>query len=146
MQQGMAVLTKYSTSSQNAYPGPEKFPLHSINIAANPDFVGRRSQLKSLYRLLVEDHNEARPVACVLYGNPGVGKTQTALKFVYDYMTEFNAVFWVSADADQDMETLRTFGNIGRRLGLIKNEDLHESQVEVVLNWLQTAGIVLPLP
>ncbi len=141
MQQGLNVLTGEASGSQSA-SSPLKFPVHLVNIAENPDSVGRKTQLEGLYKLLVVDHKEARPAACTLYGNPGVGKTQTALKFVYQYGGKFYAVFWVSADPAQGTETLRTFGNIGRRLGLFKNEEIDEGQVAIVLEWLQTAGMM----
>lgn len=143
IQEGINLLAKQASTSQSAsYPPPGKFPLHSINIAENPCFVGRESQLKKLHKLLVDDHKGAEPVACALYGNPGVGKTQMALRFTYQHRAEFDAVFWVSAAPDQGTETLRTFGNIGRRLGLFKNEEIDDAQVEIVLGWLQTAGMM----
>ena len=75
------------------YPPPSKFPLHSINMLENPGFIGRESQLYTLSKLLIDEHNGSKPAACVLHGNPGVGKSQTALKFVYQYKAHFDAIF-----------------------------------------------------
>ena len=92
------------------YPPPSKFPLHSINMLENPGFIGRESQLYTLSKLLIDEHNASKPVACVLHGNPGVGMSQTALKFVYQYKANFDAIIWVNADPEEPAETLRTFG------------------------------------
>lgn len=117
-----------------------KFPVHSVNIVENPEFFGREAELDKLQQLLIDQHTDAKPAACSLYGNPGVGKTQIALKFVYKHRDKFDAVFWVSADPKYAIETLRTFGNIGRRLGLFTGETIEDNHVEIVLEWLQTAG------
>lgn len=122
-----------------------KFPVYSVNIVENPSFFGREAELARLYRLLIQDHSESKPAACSLYGNPGAGKTQIALKFIYQYRDKFDAVFWVTADPRYATETLRTFGNIGRRLGLFTGDTIEDSHVEIVLEWLQTAGTI-PLP
>ncbi|KAI9732879.1 MAG: hypothetical protein M1834_003819 [Cirrosporium novae-zelandiae] len=125
-------------SQKSNTPQDPKFPIHSVNIAENPDFTGREDELDTLYRLLVESHTEPRPVSCTIHGIGGIGKTSTALKFTYTYREKFDAVFWVSADPEQETETLRTFSNIGRRLGLFDSDVIQESQVEIVLDWLQT--------
>src|SRR3569833_325563 len=143
LQLGIETLTAQLSgvmSRSPSCPYSSRFPVFSVYITENLDFVGRESQLAALNKLLIQEHDQPEPVSCTLYGNPGVGKTQAALKFVYQHRTQFDAVFWVSADPEQGTETLRTYGNIGRRLGLFENEEVDEGQVENVLNWLQTAG------
>lgn len=117
-----------------------RFPIHSVNIAENLDFTGREDELDKLYKLLVESHTEAKPISCGIHGIGGIGKTETALQFTYKYTKKFDAVFWVSADPEQGTETLRTFGNIGRQLGLFNSGDLNDPQVDVVLDWLENEG------
>ena len=92
------------------------FPIHCVNIGESHDFCGRGNELNDLYQALMESHSDAAPVSCVIHGIGGVGKTQTALKFTYKYKSDFEAVFWVSADPEKKTEILRTFGAIGRRL------------------------------
>ena len=97
-----------------------------------------------MHKLLRQSHIEDRPFSCAITGIGGVGKTETALKFTYKYRASFDAVFWVSADPEHETETLRTFRNIGRRLGLFDSDVLLDPQVEVVLDWLHNEGMTTP--
>jgi len=117
-----------------------QFPVESVFIAENSDFTGRRVELDKLHKILVTSHKEDKPLSCAIHGIGGIGKTETALKFLYEYKTDFDAVFWVSADPKQETETLRTFGNIGRRVGLFDTDVVLDPQIEIVLEWLQTEG------
>ena len=125
-------VTKSLTSSN--------FPIHSVNMGENHDFIGREKELGNLHDTLVESHTAATPVSCVIHGIGGVGKTQFALKFVYRYKPDFQAVFWISADPEKETEILRTFGAIGRKLRLFDSEDIDQTKVEIIVNWLETTG------
>ena len=119
---------------------PSNFPIHSVNMGENHDFMGREKELSSLHDTLVESHATATPVSCVIHGIGGVGKTQFALKFTYKYKSDFQAVFWISADPEKETEILRTFGAIGRRLRLFDSEVIDQTKVEIIVNWLETTG------
>ena len=119
---------------------PPTFPIHSVNIGENHDFIGGENELVTLHNTLVKSHTDAKPVSCAIHGIGGVGKTQTALKFTYKYRSDFQAVFWVSADPEKETEILRTFGAIGRKLRLFDTEDIDQAKVEIIVDWLQTAG------
>ena len=119
---------------------PSKFPIHSVNMGENHDFIGREKELGSLHDTLVESHTTATPVSCVIHGIGGVGKTQFALKFTYKYKSDFQAVFWISADPEKETEILRTFGAIGRKLRLFDSEDIDQTKVEIIVDWLETTG------
>ena len=47
---------------------PSNFPIHSVNMAENHDFIGREKELGSLHDTLVESHTTATPVSCVIHG------------------------------------------------------------------------------
>ena len=119
---------------------PSNFPIHSVNMAENHDFIGREKELGSLHNTLVESHTTATPVSCVIHGIGGVGKTQFALKFTYKYKSDFQAVFWINADPEKKTEILRTFGAIGRKLRLFDSEDIDQAKVEIIVDWLETTG------
>ena len=119
---------------------PSNFPIHSVNMGENHDFIGREKELGSLHDTLVESHAAATPVSCVIHGIGGVGKTQFALKFTYKYKSDFQAVFWISADPEKETEILRTFGAIGRKLRLFDSEDIDQTKVEIIVDWLETTG------
>ena len=119
---------------------PSNFPIHSVNMGENHDFIGREKELSNLHDTLVESHSIAKPVSCVIHGIGGVGKTQFALKFTYKYRSDFQAVFWISADPEKETEILRTFGAIGRKLRLFDSEDIDQTKVETIVDWLETTG------
>lgn len=137
-------------SNQIQAPAPPSNQVHvtvnSVTITENPDFFGREAELDTLFRLVVTGHQEPKPFAFLLHGRGGVGKSQVALKFTYQRRANFNAVFWVSADPTQEMETLRTFGNIGRRLKLFQDDEIRDTHVDIVLEWLQTTCKTVPSP
>ena len=114
---------------------PSNFPIHSVNMGENHDFIGREKELGSLHDTLVESHAAATPVSCVIHGIGGVGKTQFALKFTYKYKSDFQAVFWISADPEKETEILRTFGAIGRKLRLFDSEDIDQTKVEIIVDF-----------
>ncbi|MEE1769623.1 FxSxx-COOH system tetratricopeptide repeat protein [Streptomyces sp. JV185] len=62
----------------------------------NTRFTGRDALLAATYEAL----HEARPGAGVvtLHGMSGVGKTQLAAEYVYRFGSEYDVVWWVSAD------------------------------------------------
>lgn len=119
---------------------PPTFPIYGVSIGENRDFIGGENELDHLYDTLVKLRADAKPVSCGIHGIGGVGKTQTALKFTYKYRSDFQAVFWVSADPEREIEVLRTFGAIGRKLRLFDTEDIDQTKVETIIDWLQTTG------
>ena len=126
-------------------PNPPNFPIHSVHMGENHDFVGRENELDTLYDTLVKLHTDAKPRSCVIHGIGGVGKSQFALKFIYKYKSAFQAVFWISADPEKGTEGLRTFGVIGRKLHLFDTEDMDQSKVEMIIDWLETAGTLVSI-
>ncbi|KAI9888223.1 MAG: hypothetical protein M1814_000954 [Vezdaea aestivalis] len=128
----------YGTPRPKSDSREPNFPIHLVNIPENHDFIGREMELEALHTILVKDHSEAKPKSCAIHGMGGIGKTETALKFTYQYRNCFDAVFWVSADPEQETETLRTFGNIGRRLNMFDSDAYNDPEVDVVLHWLET--------
>ena len=117
-----------------------RFPIHDINIAENHSFVGRENELQHLYKSLVVPQSRPYPISCAICGFGGVGKTQTALKFLYKNRECFDAVFWVSADPEKETEVLRSFGATGRKLKLFDTDDIDQAKLELILEWLKDTG------
>ena len=127
--------------SINPAKAEPKFPVRSVNIEENKSFTGREADLAKMHKYLIQDHVESRPVSCGLHGIGGVGKTQTALKFLYKYGDDFDAIFWVSADPEKGTEIQRTFGGIGVSLKLFDEDiEIGDQQINQVTQWLITAG------
>ncbi|MEV6235137.1 FxSxx-COOH system tetratricopeptide repeat protein [Lentzea sp. NPDC051838] len=63
----------------------------------NPDFVGRKQLLESLRQRLLEPGTTAvLPEA--LHGMGGVGKSQTVVEYIYQHASEYDIVWWISAE------------------------------------------------
>jgi len=69
----------------------------------------------------------------------GIGKTQTAVEYAYRYGNEYDAVFWISAEKAEDIDS--GFVQIATLLGL-PEADCPDSQVAVgaAMQWLAENG------
>jgi len=94
-----------------AHPAhPHRFQQHSkptllfdipffLNIGENCNFVGREYLLEKL-KQEIEKGTESQNIM-VLYGTGGMGKTQLALKYVYQQYRNYTSVFFVNAASVQ---------------------------------------------
>lgn len=73
-----------------------------------------------------------------LCGLGGVGKTQTALNYVFEHMEDFQVVLW--AHADTRGKLLEDFGGFAMELGLTKRGDSDHTGRDLLKRWLETAG------
>ncbi len=69
----------------------------NVPFQRNPYFTGREDILKELHNALKSD--KAAALAQAISGLGGIGKTQTAVEYTYQYRNEYNAVLWVKADS-----------------------------------------------
>lgn len=106
----------------------------------NTRFRCRGDILKSIHRNLaatevVKPGRSQRSVA--LHGLGGVGKTQLALKYVYDYQASYTAIFWISADSESKLS--EGYSEIASllRLEASKLSDQNEI-VKEVKRWLRS--------
>lgn len=70
-------------------------PYWNIKLNRNPRFSGRGRLLESMRDQLLSSGSDGGRLA--LIGLPGVGKTQTALEYVYRFAASYDVVWWVSA-------------------------------------------------
>lgn len=108
-------------------------------------FFGREDVLKSLDDTLLPSEDllvssEPQPLRyAVLHGMPGVGKTETAIQFMFTRKLRYQAVFWVRAESTTKLES--DFAKIGRLLG---PENSAEPQNEVDSRELAKAWLLNP--
>ncbi|MFD9735640.1 FxSxx-COOH system tetratricopeptide repeat protein [Umezawaea sp. NPDC059074] len=82
----------------------------------NKDFVGREALLEQLRRRLAEGGATAvLPEA--LHGLGGVGKSQTVVEYLHRHESEYQLVWWVSAEHQAQIKT--SFVELAGRLGLM---------------------------
>ncbi|MGW3496447.1 FxSxx-COOH system tetratricopeptide repeat protein [Streptomyces sp. NPDC001020] len=88
----------------------------------NTRFTGRESLLNDAYHLL----QTAEPGAGVvtLHGMSGVGKTQLAAEYVYRFGSEYDVVWWVSAE--KRVTYRRLLAELAPKLGLTTGQEYGE--------------------
>jgi hypothetical protein len=112
----------------------------------NENFVGREESLSKINEVLSPGTGPRtfRKIF-TLCGSGGVGKTRTALAYVFKHMEEFQAVLW--ADASSQTRLLECFANFAIELGLVSSEDEAvkdpDSCKDILRRWLDTTGTFL---
>jgi tetratricopeptide (TPR) repeat protein len=112
-------------------PLKERFWL--VPYQRNPYLIGRDQVLTQLHTELTTKES---PLPQAINGLSGIGKTQIALEYAYRYRSEYQAVFWVSADSYPTR--VSDLVNIARELHLPKkNVQDQDRTIETVKSWLQ---------
>ena len=72
-----------------------------------------------------------------LHGLGGIGKTQIALEYAYQYALEYSAVFWIIAEKEEQIRA--SIGCIAETLQLPERNEKDENRVlTAVRRWLAT--------
>lgn len=75
--------------------------------AKGDQVIGRKDALDAVHKQLTEGHRTSIGQAASFHGLGGLGKTQLAVEFAYQYKHEYpNGVIWITAD--QDIESQLT--------------------------------------
>jgi hypothetical protein len=103
--------------------------VRTASYPCNEDFMGRDSDLATLYKILSVPGR-----LCIVSGTGGMGKTATAVEFTYRYEQSFNCIFWVQAETR--VELADTFTLIATQLGLAPDGTDQERLVELSRKFL----------
>ena len=68
----------------------------------NPYFIGDEARLVAIREQLVVQKENVSIVT--ISGIGGIGKTQLALEYAYQYIKDYHAIFWISADTDEQID------------------------------------------
>lgn len=119
---------------------PKVLPCYMFAFAQNPNFFGRAQLLEDLRHRLDHDCTCEKLRSCTLWGMGGVGKTQTALAYVWERREKgVQAIFWINSETK--LELAQAFTNVALKLQLKGAVDgAHRSNAELVKSWLQTTG------
>jgi len=112
----------------------------SLNIRDNRGFVGREYLLENLKQEIEQGKDELNII--VLYGTGGMGKTQLALKYIYQQYGNYSSVFFVNTASVQT--TILGFIQIMQRLvqhhGQSSDDYAHIGQLLGMAGKLDPAG------
>ena len=109
-------------------------PCSIVPYPTNPHFQGRAEILKELELNLAFSKPGQRSFA--LYGLGGVGKTQIALKYIYDHIDDFPGVLWMHADSQTKL--LQSYIDAAKRLKLEPEDSARDAEAisSILKMWL----------
>ena len=89
----------------------------------NDFFVGRKKFLKQIFDRFNDSMPRPYQYRIALFGMGGVGKTQTALEYVYINRAIYNRIYWITAINQASL--LSGYQKIAKTMGLKKISDLN---------------------
>ena len=104
------------------YVGP--IPFHDLPVVPNPAFYGRNDILARVEGCLEPQNGAAKLRSVSLVGLGGAGKTQVALKYAYDHMDTYDAIFWVMAETRQKLA--EEYARLAVSMGLASEESCQQ--------------------
>jgi len=118
----------------------------SLNVGENCDFVGREYLLEKL-RQEIEKGKDSQNII-VLYGTGGMGKTQLALKYVYQQYRNYSSVFFVNTTSVQAtiLGLIQIMRRLVQRHGQTSDDYVHIGQLLGMAGKLDPAGCFTVTP
>jgi hypothetical protein len=137
MDPAFKVLDRSSPSTPLSWPAT----VHCLDILENRKFCGRINILEGLDRqLLCVDGAPLKGGSVRLHGLGGIGKSDIALKFIYDHIDTFPYIFWFPADTIQKLNM--AVAKVCKELKLHLAEVSFDTSNSAILfrNWLLANG------
>ncbi|HEY0753513.1 MAG TPA: helix-turn-helix domain-containing protein [Ktedonobacteraceae bacterium] len=129
--------TKLATSAVQIVCEKQQFPLWNIPHPSNPFFTGRRDLLHHIHEKICYDSTSLFSRSQALSGLGGIGKTQTAIEYAYQYARYYRAIFWINAETPESIAA--SLQAISELLDLPEKEVQTPNQVgAAVVRWLNT--------
>ena len=123
------ILVAYVPNIQGILPETPPDAHWLVPYARNPFFTGREDLLQQQRDTLTQ-HSRA-----ALSGLGGMGKTQTAIEYVYRYRDEYTHIFWVRAEPTEEL--LIGYCQIAEALQLPGYDPSRPAMVGLVKHWLE---------
>ncbi|KAI0406996.1 hypothetical protein F4802DRAFT_555256 [Xylaria palmicola] len=116
----------------------------NIDLHRNDKFCGRQDVLLQLHSYLeqgVKPSGESGSSAsCLIHAMGGMGKTETALEYTYQFRSTYSHIFWLRAQSAENLKT--SYLDVVTRLNLLRNRSGPElstaEKVRVGLEWFQS--------
>jgi len=114
-------------------PSPSRW---NVPYRRNPYFISDEARLVAIReRLVVQKENVS---IVTISGIGGIGKTQLALEYAYQYTEEYHAIFWISADTDVQVdENFVSIGNLLQFPEALKRKPNQAYIINEVKLWLK---------
>lgn len=126
-----------STSTQSNPPTSPITHLWHVPYPRNPFFTGRQELLETLREELHQEHATALTQSWAISGLGGIGKTQIALEYVYQYRHAYTSIFWTNAASEESL--LADMIHIADLLQLPEREEHHQKKLlTAVKRWFTT--------
>lgn len=110
--------------------------LWSVPYPRNPCFTGREEILSKLQETLTTRQTAALSQVQALSGLGGIGKTQTAVEYLFRSLDKYQAILWIKADTRETLES--SVADCARLLKLPMPDDQDPQRiVDIVKRWLQ---------
>lgn len=108
----------------------------SVPYRRNPYFTGREEVLEQLHNGLIARKTETLTQVQTISGLGGIGKTQTAVEYVYRYRKDYRVVLWVGASTRAAL--ISGFADIASLLNLPERNEPDQSRaVKATRRWLE---------
>src|SRR6266702_4146344 len=109
----------------------------SMPFQRNPYITGRDNLLTRLHSVLATGKQAALSQPQAISGLGGIGKTQTAIEYVYRYHDEYNTICWLKAESRETL--LSDVLTLAHLLNLPQQPDQDQEQlVELIKDWFQS--------
>ena len=100
---------------------------------ANRYFSGRILQLAELHRSLQDKSLAAVTQPVALHGLGGVGKTQLAIQYAWDYQSHYSALLWIEAESESAWDL--GLEGLASVMGIAPAQS--DVRLQAVIDWLQ---------
>jgi tetratricopeptide (TPR) repeat protein len=109
-------------------------PIWKVPHLRNPNFTGRKNLLNTLRKSLTSGQSPFSILA--IHGLGGVGKSQIALEYVYQYASDYEIIWWIQAENTTTLAA--DFAGLASELELPEKDAKEQSVVIAgVRRWLE---------
>lgn len=116
----------------------EKLPYKQLPYRRNLRFHFRGELMARMKSCLTPGTQDSRLLVVSLYGLGGIGKTQLALEYAYEYAEDYDAIFWMRAETEQKLK--ESFLTHARLLELESPGSQQDAAlIRTFIKWLMTA-------
>jgi hypothetical protein len=116
-------------------------PVTTVSTPRNIMFTGRERVLEDLHAKLRQSFaptevSQRKRCSCLIHGVGGMGKTETALEYIYRYRNCYSHIFWLRADSNGSI--LSSFLEISEKLGLEITSSDNQRKIRWTLDWFNS--------